>query len=207
MASAFLCLSLTVTTFNISHFSSIHTVNTITSIFTNQTITISINHGFSSPPTPPTNISIVPRLAYLVSGSKGELDQLWGTLRALYHPRNWCIIRLNLKSPVEERLELSSNVTNDPNFAKVGDVHVISKANMVTYRGPKMVANTLHACAILLKMSKEWDWFINLNMSYTFSSFPRSLNFVEHTRKLEWKEFCMDDVVKRIHRVLYIGLG
>jgi hypothetical protein len=42
---------------------------------------------------------------------------------------------------------------------------MISKANMVTYKGPTMVANTLHACAILLKMGKDWDWFINLSAS------------------------------------------
>ncbi|KAJ0977409.1 hypothetical protein J5N97_012883 [Dioscorea zingiberensis] len=198
MASILLCLFLLVTTFNMSHFSSIHTINKITSIFASQTITISINHVFSSPPTP-TNNSTIPCLAYLVSGSKGELDQLWRTLRALYHPRNQYIVHLDLESPAEERLKLASNVADDPIFAKVGNVHVISKANMVTYRGPSMVANTLHACAILLKKSKEWDWFINLSASdyplvtqddmlYTFSSLPRNLNFVEHTSNLEWKE-------------------
>jgi hypothetical protein len=53
----------------------------------------------------------------------------------------------------------------EPIFAKVGNVYMITKANMVTYRGPTMVANTLHACAILLKRSKDWDWFINLSAS------------------------------------------
>jgi hypothetical protein len=28
-----------------------------------------------------------------------------------------------------------------------------------------MVASTLHAAAILLKKSKDWDWFINLSSS------------------------------------------
>lgn len=86
-------------------------------------------------------------------------------MRGLCHPRNWYIVQFDLESPVEERLELSSNIANDPIFAKVGKVHVISKANMNTFGGPMMVANTLHACTILLKMSKEWDWFINLSAS------------------------------------------
>jgi hypothetical protein len=56
-------------------------------------------------------------------------------------------------------------VEKHPVFSKVGNVYMISKANMVTYKGPTMVANTLHACAILLKMGKDWDWFINLSAS------------------------------------------
>ncbi|MFS7903536.1 putative glycosyl transferase, family 14 [Helianthus anomalus] len=55
---------------------------------------------------------------------------------------------------VEERKELASRVENDPVFAAVGNVYVVPKANMVTYTGPTMVSNTLHACAILLKKFK-----------------------------------------------------
>ncbi|KAJ3668946.1 hypothetical protein LUZ60_010896 [Juncus effusus] len=62
-----------------------------------------------------------------------------------------------------------------------------------------MVASTLHACAILLKESKDWDWFINLSASdyplmtqddilHALSSVPRNINFVEHTSRLGWKE-------------------
>ncbi len=42
---------------------------------------------------------------------------------------------------------------------------MVGKANLVTYRGPTMIATTLHGAAILLKRSKEWDWFINLSAS------------------------------------------
>ena len=35
----------------------------------------------------------------------------------------------------------------------------------MTYRGPTMVANTLHAAAILLREGGDWDWFINLSAS------------------------------------------
>ncbi|KAI3742914.1 hypothetical protein L1987_60613 [Smallanthus sonchifolius] len=46
-------------------------------------------------------------------------------------------------------------------FAKFGSVVMISKANLVTYRGPKMVANTLHAAAFLLREGRDWDWFFS----------------------------------------------
>ncbi|KAK6773856.1 hypothetical protein RDI58_029095 [Solanum bulbocastanum] len=45
------------------------------------------------------------------------------------------------------------------------NVRMITKANLVTYCGPTMVANTLHVAAILLKQGGEWDWFINLSAS------------------------------------------
>lgn len=141
----------------------------------------------------------IPRFAYLISGSKGDLEKLWRTLHALYHPRNQYVVHLDLESPAEERLELSTRVEKHPLFSKVGNVFMVTKANMVTYRGPTMVANTLHACAILLKRSKDWDWFINLSASdyplitqddllHTFSTINRNLNFLEHTSHLGWKE-------------------
>ncbi|KAJ0742794.1 putative glycosyl transferase, family 14, beta-glucuronosyltransferase GlcAT14A/B/C [Helianthus annuus] len=94
---------------------------------------------------------------------------------------------------VEERKELASRVGND-----LGNVYVFPK-NMVTYTGPTMVSNTLHACAILLKKFKDWDWFINLSASdyplvtqddllFTFRDLKRDVNFIEHTSKLGWKE-------------------
>ncbi|XP_022041128.1 beta-glucuronosyltransferase GlcAT14A-like [Helianthus annuus] len=107
----------------------------------------------------------VSRFAYLVSGSKGDLNKLWSTVRALYHPWNYYVLHLDLESPLEERTELASRVENDLVFSTVGNVYVITKANMVTYRGPTMVSNTLHACAILIRKFKDWDWFINLSAS------------------------------------------
>ncbi|XP_013644855.2 beta-glucuronosyltransferase GlcAT14A [Brassica napus] len=141
----------------------------------------------------------LPRFAYLVSGSKGDVEKLWRTLRAVYHPRNHYVVHLDLESPVDERLELASRINKDPMYSKTGNVYMITKANLVTYRGPTMVANTLHACAVLLKRSANWDWFINLSASdyplvtqddllHTFSSLDRNLNFIEHTSELGWKE-------------------
>lgn len=192
-----------ITSLNLGLLSSLNTFNSLLFIFgsrSNQTQSMSlfVESKFQSQPLS-LEVSKVPKLAYLVSGSKGDLDRLWRTLRALYHPRNLYIVHLDLESHVKERKELERRVVNDTMFAKVGNVHMITKANMVTYRGPTMVANTLHACAILLRKSNDWDWFINLSASdyplmtqddilSTFSEVPRNLNFIEHTSHLGWKE-------------------
>ncbi|GAV72303.1 Branch domain-containing protein [Cephalotus follicularis] len=198
--SSLICVFLLATCLNMGLVSSLHTINSFFSIFplrvsVNQTTSIDQKLIYPPPPSKPQ----LPRFAYLVSGSKGDLDKLWRTLKALYHPRNQYVVHLDLESPAEERMELASRVEKDPMFAKVGNVLMITKANMVTYKGPTMVANTLHACAILLKRSKDWDWFINLSASdyplitqddliHTFSTLNRDLNFIEHTSSLGWKE-------------------
>ena len=115
-------------------------------------------------PAPTPSGPNIPRFAYLISGSKGDLESLWRTLFALYHPRNQYVVHLDLESPLEERLELASRIEKQPLFAKVGNVFMIKKANLVTYRGPTMLATTLHAMAILLRTC-QWDWFINLSAS------------------------------------------
>ncbi|KAL5727804.1 hypothetical protein ACHQM5_000955 [Ranunculus cassubicifolius] len=198
--SSLLCALLLITSMDLGLYSSLQSFK-LFSIFplhsSNQTDAMYIEPKISAPPPPaPPPIR---RIAYLVSGSKGDLDKLWRTLFALYHPLNQYVVHLDLESPLEERLELASRIDNHTIFTQIGNVHLISKANMVTYRGPTMVANTLHACAILLKQSKEWDWFINLSASdyplvtqddilATFSKLDTNLNFVEHTSKLGWKE-------------------
>ncbi|GJN38029.1 hypothetical protein PR202_gb27037 [Eleusine coracana subsp. coracana] len=157
------------------------------------------NANASSSPPPPPPGSGLPRLAYLISGSKGDLDRLWRTLHALYHPRNQYVVHLDREAPVGERLQLAARVAGSAVFRRAGNVHVIRRANMVTYRGPTMVANTLHACAVLLRRGGQWDWFINLSASdyplmtqddilHVFSTVPRNVNFVEHTGYLGWKE-------------------
>lgn len=201
--SSLICMFLLATSFNMGLLSSLHPINSIFSIFspglsTNQTNPVFAEQKVGQPPPPPTTPNI-PRFAYLISGSRGDLEKLWRTLQVLYHPLNQYVVHLDLESPAEERLDLAARVEKDPIFSKVGNVHMITKANMVTYRGPTMVANTLHARAILLKRSKNWDWFINLSASdyplvtqddllYTFLGLDRNLNFIEHTSRLGWKE-------------------
>ncbi|KAL5572955.1 hypothetical protein UlMin_022552 [Ulmus minor] len=201
--SSVICIILLATSLNMGLVSSLHTINSIFSIFpsqlsTNQTSPIFAESKILDSPPPPARPAI-PRFAYLISGSRGDLEKLWRTLKALYHPLNQYIVHLDLEAPADERLQLASRVQNETIFAEVGNVYMITKANMVTYRGPTMVANTLHACAILLKRNKDWDWFINLSASdyplvtqddllFTFSKLDRNLNFIEHTSQLGWKE-------------------
>lgn len=149
---------------------------------------------------PATNLARRPaKLAYLISGSKGDGERLKRTLQAVYHPLNQYILHLDRESSPRERVNLSYYVRASALFAQARNVHVIRKANLVTYRGPTMVANTLHAAAILLRRSQEWDWFINLSASdyplvsqddllHTFSVLPRDLNFIGYTSNLAWKE-------------------
>ncbi|KAK6913188.1 Glycosyl transferase, family 14 [Dillenia turbinata] len=151
-------------------------------------------------PLPVSSSPPPPRFAYLISGSAGDGKLLERTLQALYHPRNWYVVHLDLESSAKDRVELLKWVVNHEVFNKVGNVRMIVKANLVTYRGPTMVANTLHAAAILLKESGDWDWFINLSASDyplvsqddlldVFSNLPRDLNFIDHTSNIGWKEF------------------
>ncbi|KAJ8768105.1 hypothetical protein K2173_021045 [Erythroxylum novogranatense] len=148
----------------------------------------------------PTLTSPIPRLAYLISGSAGDGASLKRSLKALYHPRNQYVLHLDLEATAEERLELASWVRGEKLFQEVGNVKVTVRSNLVTYRGPTMVSNTLHAAAILLRDGGDWDWFINLSASdyplvtqddllFTLSTIERNLNFIEHTSDIGWKEY------------------
>ncbi|XP_042008537.1 beta-glucuronosyltransferase GlcAT14A-like [Salvia splendens] len=139
-----------------------------------------------------------PRLAYLISGTKGDSQRMLRTLQAVYHPRNQYILHMDLEAPARERLNLTISVKNDPTFSTVENVRVMAQSNLVTYKGPTMIACTLQAVAILLKESLNWDWFINLSASdyplvtqddmlYVFSNLSRNLNFIEHTQIYGWK--------------------
>lgn len=151
-------------------------------------------------PLPLSSLPPPPRLAYLISGSAGDGNMLQRTLLALYHPHNQYVVHLDLESPPEERLGVQNFVRDHELFKKFGNVRMITKANLVTYKGPTMVANTLHAAATLLREGGDWDWFINLSASdyplvtqddllHTFSYLPRDLNFIDHTSNIGWKEF------------------
>ncbi|KAG8384747.1 hypothetical protein BUALT_Bualt04G0150400 [Buddleja alternifolia] len=151
-------------------------------------------------PLPISALPPPPRLAYLISGSAGDGGMLRRTLEALYHPNNQYVVHLDAESSAEERQDLFNYVNAHLIFKRFRNVRMITKANLVTYRGPTMVANTLHAAAILLKEGGDWDWFINLSASdyplvtqddllHTFSYLPRDLNFIDHTSNIGWKEF------------------
>lgn len=142
----------------------------------------------------------LPRFAYLLSGTKGEVGSLRRLLQAVYHPRNYYVLHLDLEASDADRLELAKFAKSQLVIRKFRNVMVIGKADLVTSKGPTMIASTLHAVAIFLKQAQNWDWFINLSTSdyplipqddilHIFSFLPRDLNFVEHTSDLGWKEF------------------
>eukprot|EP00249_Psilotum_nudum_P019271 c27174_g2_i2 orf=319-1620(+) len=152
------------------------------------------------PHVPRSGVLEPPRLAYLIAGTKGDGQRMKRLLQALYHPRNRYILHLDLEAPLKERIELGRYVKREPAFTEFRNVDVIGKANLVTYMGPTMAATTLHAAAILLKKSQDWDWFINLSASdyplitqddllHVLSYLPKDLNFIEHTSDIGWKEY------------------
>lgn len=106
-----------------------------------------------------------PKLAYLISGTKGDGFRMQRTLQALYHPHNYYLLHLDLEAPEKERMDLAVYVKHEPVFQEAGNVFVVGKANLVTYKGSTMIATTLHGAAILLRKAKDWDWFINLSAS------------------------------------------
>ncbi|VVA22615.1 PREDICTED: beta-glucuronosyltransferase [Prunus dulcis] len=141
----------------------------------------------------------LPRFAYFISGSRGDVPQLRRLLQALYHPRNYYLLHLDLEASDAERLELAKFVKSEALIREFRNAMVIGNADLVTAKGPTMIASTLHAIAILLKRAKDWDWFINLSASdyplmsqdellHIFSFLPRELNFLEHTSNIGWKE-------------------
>jgi protein xylosyltransferase len=141
-----------------------------------------------------------PRLAYLISGSEGDGQRIKRLLGAIYHPRNQYLLHLDKAARDAERISLGLYVQSVPVFAAAGNVNVIGKADFVSYRGPTAIASTLHAAALLLRYSRNWDWFINLSPSdyplitqddllHVFSYLPRDLNFIEHSSDIGWKEY------------------
>ncbi|KAE8725093.1 putative RING-H2 finger protein ATL2J [Hibiscus syriacus] len=107
----------------------------------------------------------LPRFAYLISGTKGDVPRLKRLLQAVYHPRNYYLLHIDLEASDSERLDLAKYVKSERVIREFGNVMVNGKANLVTYKGPTVIASTLHAVAILLKEAKDWDWFVNLSAS------------------------------------------
>ncbi|KAE8036872.1 hypothetical protein FH972_009505 [Carpinus fangiana] len=135
--------------------------------------------------------------AYLISASKGDTGRLKRVVKALYHPANYYLIHMDYGAPAAEHRDLAEFVAGEPVFNQVGNVWLVEKPNLVTYRGPTMLATTLHAMAMLLRTC-NWDWFINLSASDyplitqddlidAFSELPRDLNFIQHSGHLGWK--------------------
>lgn len=136
--------------------------------------------------------------AYLISASTGDASRAARLLAALYHPGNSYLLHLDREAPAEEHRRLAELVSGRGVYARAGNVWIVGRPNLVTYRGPTMLTTTLHAVAVLLRLRRRWDWFINLSASdyplvtqddlmEAFAGLPRDLNFIQHTSHLGWK--------------------
>ncbi|CAL4916867.1 unnamed protein product [Urochloa decumbens] len=136
--------------------------------------------------------------AYLISASTGDAARAARLLAALYHPGNSYLLHLDREAPPEEHRRLAELVSGRGVYARAGNVWIVGKPNLVTYRGPTMLTTTLHAVALLLRLRRRWDWFVNLSASdyplvtqddmiEAFAGLPRDLNFIQHTSHLGWK--------------------
>jgi len=103
--------------------------------------------------------------AYLISASSGDAARAARLLAALYHPANTYLLHLDREAPAGEHRRLAELVSARAVYARAGNVWVVGRPNLVTYRGPTMLTTTLHAVALLLRLRRRWDWFVNLSAS------------------------------------------
>ncbi|XP_077253750.1 beta-glucuronosyltransferase GlcAT14A-like [Tasmannia lanceolata] len=141
-----------------------------------------------------------PSFAYYIYGNHGHKDQILRLLLAVYHPRNLYLLHLSSDASDKERHELASSVQAVPAIHAFENVDVVGNADALTYMGSSILAATLRAAAIMMRIDGGWDWFITLSaldyplvtqddLFHVFSTLPRDLNFIDHTSDLGWKEY------------------
>ncbi|KAJ9154054.1 hypothetical protein P3X46_027432 [Hevea brasiliensis] len=140
-----------------------------------------------------------PSIAYLISGSKGDSGRILRLLYATYHPKNQYILHIDRFAAQAERDRLAVTVQSVPIFRAALNVNVIGKADFAYPKGSSTISETLHGAAILMRLSKNWDWFISLSardyplvtqddLLHILSYLPRDFNFVNHTSYIGWRE-------------------
>ncbi|KAG8372789.1 hypothetical protein BUALT_Bualt12G0103500 [Buddleja alternifolia] len=155
-----------------------------------------LNHIIQQQPNPAPP---PPSLAYLLSGSVNDSGRILRLLHSIYHPKNQYLLHLDRSAGQTARDALAAAVESVPLFRDVQNVHVIGKADYVFSNGPSALSSTLHAASVLLRISSNWDWFINLSAAHyplitqddllhILSYLPRDLNFVNHTSYIGWRE-------------------
>lgn len=105
-----------------------------------------------------------PAFAYFISGGRGDARRMLRLLLAVYHPRNCYLLHLSADTPAWERADLATSVRlSIPAIRAFGNVHLVGKPNPMSYMGSSMLAATLHAAAVLLRLDGDWDWFVTLS--------------------------------------------
>lgn len=121
---------------------------------------------FPTRPTFPSKIPsdpAPPSVAYFISGACGDSARILRLLFASYHPKNQYLLHLDPSAPQTERDRLALTVQSVPIFRAAQNVDVIGKPDYSYSSGSSTISSVLHAASILLKLAKNWDWFINLN--------------------------------------------
>ncbi|CAM8886050.1 unnamed protein product [Rhodiola kirilowii] len=188
-ASQFMAAATNKSRFCIFTTTSIISITLFLSSLHNLTNQIPIRHGPDDPPS----------FAYYISGGQGDNDRVLRLLLAVYHPRNRYLLHLGTDASDDERGALADLIELVPAIRAFRNVDVMGKPNRINYMGSTNIADTLRAVAILLKIDHAWNWFIQLSpsdyplvtqddLAYVFSSIGRNYNFIDHTRKLGWKE-------------------
>ncbi|GAB4843697.1 hypothetical protein Ancab_013661 [Ancistrocladus abbreviatus] len=140
-----------------------------------------------------------PSIAYFISGSSGDLSRIFRLLLSIYHPNNVYLLHLDPFAPQSDRDNLALRVHSVPIFRAAQNVHVIGKADFAYPKGSSPISSVLRGASILLRLSSNWDWFINLSagdyplvtqddLLHIFSFLPKDLNFVNHTSYIGWAE-------------------
>lgn len=173
-------------------------------------------HGYSTEVTwVPNRVTTVPSklagdppvLAYWIYGSSGDGERILRLLKATYHPRNQYLLLLDASSSSKERSDLAVSVQLDPLFSAFDNVNVVGRSYGVNQMGGSGLAALLHASALLLKISTNWDWFITLGPSdyplmtqddilHAFTFLPKGLNFVHFANT------SVSDMNERVKRVV-----
>lgn len=104
-----------------------------------------------------------PILAYWVCGTNGDSERMLRLLKAIYHPRNQYLLQLDSGSSEYERQNLALSIQSERVFQAFGNVDVVGKSYALNEIGSSALAATLHAAALLLQISTDWDWFITLS--------------------------------------------
>ncbi|WCJ28521.1 Core-2/I-branching beta-1 6-N-acetylglucosaminyltransferase family protein [Euphorbia peplus] len=156
-----------------------------------------------------------PILAYWICGTKGDSKRMIRLLKAIYHPRNHYLLQLDAESSDRERRDLLDSIQSQRLFTSFGNVDVVGRSYAINREGSSALAATLHAAALLLKLNKNWDWFINLSpfdypiitqddFLHGLSFLPRDVNFIHYLSQSDWeKRYNVDQVV--IDPSLYLG--
>ncbi|KAM6561889.1 hypothetical protein CsatB_021887 [Cannabis sativa] len=139
-----------------------------------------------------------PILAYWIYGTNGDNERIIRLLKAIYHPRNRYLLQLDSGASDQERESLALFVQSEKVFQAFENVDVVGKSYAINEIGSSVVAATLHAAALLLKINSDWDWFITLSAAdyplitqddllHALTFLPRNLNFVRYNAS-RWKE-------------------